>query len=58
MSKFEDGDVMYMRDHKVAFENSKSKLLKKPSEFIYMYSKDKKVFFKNINFRNYISFEQ
>ena len=56
MSKFEDGDVMYMRDHKVAFENAKSKGLKKPSEFMYMYSKDKKDFFKNINFRNYISF--
>ena len=56
--KFKDGDVMYMRDHKLAFENAKSKGLKKPSEFMYMYSKDKKDFFKNINFRNYISFEQ
>ena len=58
MSKFKDGNVMYMRDHKVAFENAKSKGLKKPSEFMYMYSKDKKDFFKNINFRNYISFEK
>ena len=56
--KFKNGDVMYMRDHKVAFENAKSKGLNKPSEFMYMYSKDKKDFFKNINFRNYISFEQ
>lgn len=58
MSKFKDGNVMYMRDHKVAFENAKSKGLNKPNEFMYMYSKDKKDFFKNINFRNYISFKQ
>ena len=58
VSKFKDGNVMYMRDHKVAFENAKSKGLNKPNEFMYMYSKDKKDFFKNINFRNYISFKQ
>jgi len=56
--KFKDNDVMYMRDHKVAFKNAKSKGLNKPNEFMYMYSKDKKDFFKNINFRNYISFKQ
>ena len=32
--------------------------LKKPQEWMYMYSSFKKDFFKNINFRNYISFEQ
>ena len=58
LTKFKNGDVMYMRDHKLAFENAKSKGLNKPNEFMYMYSKDKKDFFKNINFRNYISFKQ
>ena len=56
--KFKDGDVMYMRDHKVAFENAKTKGLNKPSDYMYMYSQSNKDFFKNINFRNYISFEQ
>jgi hypothetical protein len=56
--KFKDGDVMYMRDHKLAFENAKNKGLNKPNEYMYMYSKSNKDFFKNINFRNYISFEQ
>jgi len=49
---------MYMRDHKVAFENAKTKGLNKPSDYMYMYSQSNKDFFKNINFRNYISFEQ
>jgi len=56
--KFKDGDVMYTRDHKLAFENAKTKGLNKPNEYMYMYSKSNKDFFKNINFRNYISFEQ
>jgi hypothetical protein len=56
--KFKDGDVMYIRDHKLAFENAKTKGLNKPNEYMYMYSKSNKDFFKNINFRNYISFEQ
>jgi len=56
--KFKDGDVMYTRDHKAAFENAKTKGLNKPNEYMYMYSKSNKDFFKNINFRNYISFEQ
>ena len=49
---------MYQRDSNEAFENAKSKGLDKPQEYMYMYSKDNKDFFKNINFRNYISFDQ
>ena len=49
---------MYQRDSNEVFENAKSKGLDKPEEFMYMYSKDNKDFFKNINFRNYISFNQ
>ena len=49
---------MYQRDSNKAFENAKSKGLNKPNEFMYMYSKDNKDFFKNIMNRNYISFEQ
>jgi hypothetical protein len=56
--KFKDGDVMYQRDHKIAFENAKSKGLNKPEEFMYMYSQSNRDYFKNINFRNYISFQQ
>tara|TARA_B100000519_G_scaffold153308_1_gene134358 strand:- start:1224 stop:1418 length:195 start_codon:yes stop_codon:yes gene_type:complete len=53
-----NGGELYQRDHKLAFENAKVKGLKKPHEWMYMYSSFKKDFFKNINFRNYISFEQ
>ena len=49
---------LYQRDHKLAFENAKTNGLNKPNEYMYMYSKSNKDFFKNINFRNYISFEQ
>ena len=54
---------MYQRDSNKAFENAKKKGLNKPSEYMYMYSKHfylkpSQDFFKNINFRNYISFEQ
>ena len=49
---------MYQRDSNKAFENAKSKGLDKPNEFMYMYSKDNKDFFKNIMNRKYISFEQ
>jgi len=49
---------MYQRDSNEAFENAKSKGLNKPNEYMYMYSKSNRDFFKNINFRNYISFEQ
>jgi len=56
--KFKDGDVMYTRDHKLAFENAKTKGLNKPEEVMYMYSKDNKDFFKYIMDRKYISFNQ
>jgi|TARA_Y100001951_G_C11051379_1_gene135786 retron-type reverse transcriptase len=46
------------KDSQKAFENAKVKGLTKPNEYMYMYSKDNKDYFKNINFRNYISFEQ
>ena len=49
---------MYQRDSNKAFDNAKSKGLDKPNDFMYMYSKDDKDFFKNINFRNYINFKQ
>ena len=52
----------YMRDHIKAFDNAKAKGLHDPGAYMYMYSKtvDEKnqYFFKNINFRNYIKFEQ
>jgi retron-type reverse transcriptase len=47
---------MYQRDSNKAFKNAKSKGLNKPNEYMYMYSKDNKDYFKNINFRNYINF--
>ena len=49
---------MYQRDSNKAFENAKSKGLDKPDEYMYMYSKDNEDFFKDINFRTYISFKQ
>ena len=49
---------MYQRDHIKAFENAKQDANFKPDEFMYMYSKEGKDYFKNINFRNYISFKQ
>ena len=55
---FKDGSSMYQRDSNEAFENAKAKGLNKPSDFMYMYSQDKKDYFKNINFRNYINFAQ
>ena len=51
-------DGMYQRDSNEAFENAKAKGLNKLNEYMYMYSKDGKDFFKNINFRNYINFTQ
>ena len=48
----------YMRDHIKAFDNAKAKGLHDPEAYMYMYSKDNNDFFKNINFRNYIKFEQ
>ena len=49
---------MYQRNSNEAFKNAKAKGLNKPSEFMYMYSQTNRDYFKNINFRNYISFAQ
>tara|TARA_R100000231_G_scaffold3924_1_gene6777 strand:- start:43 stop:240 length:198 start_codon:yes stop_codon:yes gene_type:complete len=49
---------LYTRDHIAAFKNAKDKGLSNPSEYMYMYSSYNKDYFKNINFRNYISFIQ
>ena len=49
---------MYQRDSNEAFENAKAKGLKRPQDYMYMYSKDNKDYFKNIDFRDYISFNQ
>jgi len=54
----EKRNSIYHRDHIEAFNNAKSKGLKKPEDYMYMYSKDNKDYFKNINFRNYINFNQ
>ena len=56
MVNFKDGSSMYQRDSNEAFENAKAKGLNKPSEFMYMYSQTNRDYFKNINFRNNISF--
>jgi hypothetical protein len=48
---------MYQRDHIKAFENAKQDANFKPDEFMYMYSKDGCDYFKNTNFRNYVSFQ-
>ena len=45
-------------DSQKAFENAKAKGLDKTQDYMYMYSKDNKDYFKNIDFRNYISFNQ
>jgi len=49
---------MYQRDSNEAFTNAKAKGLDKPTEVMYMYSKDNKDFFKYIMDRKYISFNQ
>ena len=49
---------IYQRDSNKAFENAKSKGLNKPVDFMYMYSKENKDFFKNIMDRKYVSFAQ
>ena len=49
---------IYERDSNKAFENAKLKGLNKPEDFMYMYSKENKDFFKNIMDRKYVSFEQ
>ena len=56
--KFKDGSYMYHRNHIEAFKNAKAKGLEDPSKWMYMYSKANEDYFKNINFRNYISFIQ
>ena len=57
-SAINDGSVMYQRNSNEAFKNAKAKGLNEPSEFMYMYSQTNRDYFKNINFRNYISFAQ
>ena len=49
---------IYERDSNKAFENAKLKGLDKPEDFMYMYSKENKDFFKNIMDRKYVSFAQ
>ena len=49
---------MYQRNSNEAFTNAKAKGLDKPTEVMYMYSKDNKDFFKYIMDRKYISFDQ
>ena len=49
---------IYERDSNKAFENAKSKGLNKPDDYMYMYSKENKDFFKNIMDRKYVSFTQ
>ena len=58
MVNFKDGSSMYHRDHIKAFNNAKAKGLEEPSKYMYMYSQNNRDYFKNINFRNYISFAQ
>ena len=57
-SAINNGSAMYQRNSNEAFNNAKAKGLNKPSEFMYMYSQTNRDYFKNINFRNYISFAQ
>jgi hypothetical protein len=58
MTQLTKKEDFYMRDHIKAFDNAKVKGLHDPEAYMYMYSKDNNDFFKNINFRNYIKFEQ
>jgi len=48
---------MYQRDSKAAFENAKKDASFQPREFMYMYSKDGRDYFKNTNFRHYVNFK-
>ena len=57
-SAINDGSSMYQRNSNEAFENAKSKGLKKPQDFMYMYSQNGRDYFKNIMVRNYINFAQ
>ena len=47
---------MYQIDSTLAFENAISKGLNNPGDFMYMYSKDNKDYFKHIIDRSYINF--
>ena len=47
---------MYQRNSNKAFENAKLKGLNKPEDFMYMFSKENKDFFKNIMDRKYVGF--
>jgi len=49
---------LYQRDSNKAFENAKSKGLDKPEDYMYMYSKEDKDFFKRVMDRKYVSFAQ
>ena len=49
---------MYLRRARDAFANAKLKGMTDPGGWMYMYSKRGEDFFKNIDFRNYISFKQ
>jgi hypothetical protein len=49
---------MYLRKSTVAFDNAIAKGMTEPEDWMYMYSKEDKDFFKNRNFRNYVSFKQ
>ena len=48
---------MYQRDSNAAFDNAKKDASFQPREFMYMYSKDGRDYFKNTNFRNYVNFK-
>ena len=57
MYKFPKGfTVKNAQDSQKAFENAKSKGLKKPQDYMYMHSQNGRDYFKNIMFRNYISY--
>ena len=48
--------VKNAEDSQKAFENAKSKGLDKPQDYMYMHSQNGRDYFKNIMFRNYISY--
>ena len=48
---------MYQRNSNAAFDNAKKDASFQPQEFMYMYSKDGRDYFKNTNFRNYVNFK-
>ena len=57
MYKFPKGfTVKNAQDSQKAFENAKSKGLEKPQDYMYMHSQNGRDYFKNIMFRNYISY--